>query len=56
MSYVQERRGTAKNMAESLQRRAELYRQFIPDWPALWQSLEREAKAVLAGTQKPRPW
>ena len=29
--------------SESMQQRADLYRRFLPDWPRLWQTLEREA-------------
>lgn len=33
--------------------RAELYRHFIPEWPALWQSFEREAERLEQGKQCP---
>ena len=33
--------------AERLLKRADSYRRFLPDWPALAQSLEREAYAAI---------
>lgn len=33
---------------ELLQNRADNYRLFMPEWPALWQSFEREAAAMRA--------
>lgn len=30
------------------QRRADEYRRFIPEWPALWQSFQRDAEQIKA--------
>lgn len=37
-----------------LQHRAELYRQFIPGWPALAESFEREAARIAAALKDKR--
>ena len=51
---TQHKRATNKRTrASDLMHRAASYRRFIPDWPALWQSFEREA-AQLRAAEKTR--
>lgn len=45
----------SRTSLRKLERRAELYRHFFPEWPALAQSFEREAERIAAALKdKPK--
>lgn len=39
-------KATSRKAADKAQIRADLYKQLIPEWPALWQSFQRTADRI----------